>query len=85
MRKRVARHTCGVNDMKTVIVYSAIIIGLFFLGLAALYWMTPADNLPAFLPGYDPASTKPHLKHAFGMLVIGLVAFAAAWFRGRAD
>ena len=71
--------------MKTVVISGAILVGLFFLALTALYWLTPADHLPAFVPGYDPQSDKRHFTHGLGMLVIGLTAFALAWFRSWGD
>jgi len=72
--------------MKTVVVSVAVIVGLAFIGIAALYWLTPAGELPGFLPGYVPGSTKPHFNHGLGALIIGLAAFVFAWwFRSRAD
>ncbi len=71
--------------MKAVVISGAILVGLFFFGLAALYWLTPANSLPAFVPGYDPGSDKPHFTHGLGMLVIGLTAFLLAWFRSWGD
>jgi hypothetical protein len=71
--------------MKAVVITGAILIGLFFLGLTALYWLTPAGNLPAFVPGYQAGSAKLHFSHGLGMLVIALVAFALAWFRSWGD
>ena len=71
--------------MKATVVLVAVIIGLAFIGLAALYWLTPAGELPAFLPGFKPGSVKPHLNHGLGALIIGLAALALAWFRSRAD
>jgi hypothetical protein len=79
------QHVCGVSEMKTVVVSGAILVGLFFFGLAALFWLIPAGNLPAFVPGYEAGSTKVHLTHGIGMLTIGLVAFALAWFRSWGD
>ncbi len=70
--------------MKTIIVAVAVIVGLAFIGLAALYWLTPAGELPAFVPGYAPGSTKTHFNHGIGAFVIGLAALVFAWFRGRA-
>lgn len=75
----------GASEMKTVVVSGAILVGLFFIGLAALYWLTPAGNLPAFVPGYEAGSTKPHLTHGLGMLIIGLIALALAWVRSWGD
>jgi NADH:ubiquinone oxidoreductase subunit 2 (subunit N) len=71
--------------MKTVVISGAIVVALFFLGLAALYFLTPAGNLPAFVPGYEQGSTKVHVTHGLGMLVIGLIALALAWFRRWGD
>ena len=71
--------------MKAAVVSVAVIIGLAFIALAALYWLNPADHLPAFVPGYDPQSDKRHFTHGLGMLVIGLMAFALAALRGWGD
>ena len=71
--------------MKTVVVPVAVVVGLIFIGLAALYWLTPAGRLPAFLPGFSEGSAEIHVKHALGALIVGLAAFAFAWFRGRRE
>jgi hypothetical protein len=71
--------------MKAAVVSVAVIVGLAFIGLAALYWLTPAGELPTFLPGFKPGSMKPHFNHGLGALIIGLAALALAWFRSRAD
>ena len=34
--------------------------GIAFIVLAIYYWLTPANMLPAFLPGYNVAMTAPH-------------------------
>ena len=70
--------------MKTVVVAVAILVGLAFIGLAALYWLTPAGDLPAFIPGFVPGSTKPHFNHGLGALFIGLAVLLFAWFGSRA-
>jgi hypothetical protein len=67
--------------VKTVIVSGAILVGLFFMAVAALYWITPAGDLPAFVPGYIQGSEERHFTHGLGMLVIGLTAFALAGLR----
>jgi hypothetical protein len=71
--------------MKTIVVPVAVIVGLAFLALAALYWLTPAGELPAFVPGYAQGADKVHVMHGLGSLLIGLAALAFAWFRNRAD
>ena len=70
--------------MKAVSV-AAVIVGVIFIALAALYWLTPAGSLPAFLPGFKEGSAAVHVKHAVGSLVIGLILLAVAWFAGRRE
>jgi hypothetical protein len=69
--------------MKTVVVPVAVVVGLAFVALAFLYWLTPAGDLPAFVPGYSPGSHKPHFNHGLGSLIIGLAALVLAWFTSR--
>ena len=59
------------------------IIGLVFIGVALVYWLTPAGGLPSFLPGFEPGSDNFHVKHALGALLIALALFAIAivWFQ----
>jgi hypothetical protein len=66
--------------VKTVVVAIAVLVGLLFIALAALYWLTPAGELPAFVPGFAPGSTKPHFNHGLGSLIIGLAALVFALF-----
>ena len=63
------------------------IIGLVFMGLAIVYWLTPADGLPHFLPGFQAESDHVHLTHALGSLVVALALFAIAiiWFQLSAE
>jgi len=71
--------------MRALVISGAILVGLFFFALAALYFLTPANSLPVFVPGYDQHSAKVHVTHGLGMLAIGVVAFALAWFRSWGD
>jgi len=71
--------------MKTFVISGAILVGLFFFGVAALYFLVPAADLPTFVPGHEAGSARLHYTHGLGMLVIGLVAFALAWFRSWGD
>ncbi len=59
------------------------VIGLVFVGLATVYWLTPADVLPKFLPRFQVASDRVHITHALGSLLvaIGLFAIAIIWFQ----
>ena len=71
--------------MKTVLVSISVLVGLVLIGLAALYWLTPAGGLPTFLPGFVEGSTEIHTKHALGSLIVGLAALALAWFLSRRE
>ena len=59
------------------------IIGIVLIGVALVYWLTPAGGLPSFLPGFEAASDHVHLTHALGSLVIALALFGIAiiWFQ----
>ena len=63
------------------------IIGIVFMGVALVYWLTPAAGLPSFLPGFEPASDHVHLTHALLALIVALALFAIAiiWFQLLSD
>jgi hypothetical protein len=63
------------------------IIGVVLIGVALVYWLTPAGGLPPFLPGFDAGSDHFHLTHALGSLIIALALFAIAivWFQLISD
>lgn len=56
------------------------IVGILLLVLAVVYFATPAKDLPGFIPGHQAGLTRHHMTHGAAALVLGLVAFAAAWF-----
>ncbi len=64
-----------------------VIIGLVFIGIALVYWLTPAGGLPRFLPGFEAGSDHVHLTHALGSLLVALALFAIAivWFQLRSE
>jgi len=66
--------------MKKTLNILAVVFGIVFVALAIYYWLTPADMLPAFLPGYSVAMTTPHIKHGIASLVVGLALLIYAWF-----
>jgi hypothetical protein len=66
--------------MKKTLTILAVIFGIAFIALAIFYWMTPADMLPAFVPGYDAAMATPHVKHGIASLVVGFALLVYAWF-----
>jgi drug/metabolite transporter (DMT)-like permease len=61
----------------------AIIFGLVFLVVGVTYLLVPADALPGFFPGFDPRSTRIHVKHGIVALIASAVLFALAWVLGR--
>jgi hypothetical protein len=66
--------------MKKTLMVLAVIFGIGCIALAIFYWMTPADVLPTFMPGYDAAMSTPHIKHGLASLVVGLALLVYAWF-----
>ena len=66
--------------MKKPLNIIAVIAGVVFVIIAAMYWMTPAKALPSFFPGYDVSLAAPHIKHGIVSFSVGLVCFAFAWF-----
>ena len=67
--------------MSKAVMLVAVILGLAFLGLTAVYLLTPAGSLPTYLPGFVHGSTHVRYKHGLGMLVLALAFFAFAWFQ----
>jgi hypothetical protein len=63
------------------------IIGLVFIAIALVYWLTPAGGLPTFLPGFEAGSDHVHVTHALGSLLVALALFAIAivWFQLRSE
>jgi len=66
---------------KKIIPIGAAIVGILLLIIAYVYFTTPAEALPHFMPGFSAGSTHVHLKHAVASLLLGLAAFALAWFQ----
>ena len=62
----------------------AIILGLLFVAIAVVYWLVPADSLPAFFPGAEAGLARPRVKHGIASAVVGVLLFAWAWYAGRA-
>jgi uncharacterized membrane-anchored protein YitT (DUF2179 family) len=61
----------------------AILLGVILVLLSIVYFLIPANLLPWFLPGHDPALTKIHLKHGWGSLIAGAALLAAGFRLGR--
>ena len=66
--------------MRTV----AIILGLLFAVIAVVYWVVPADSLPAFFPGFEAGLTRTRVKHGIAAAVVAVLLLAWGWYAGRA-
>lgn len=66
--------------MKSLLLVPAVLVGIILLGASVIYFITPAKYLPSFLPGFDPKIATHHYKHGIAALLLGLGAFAFAWF-----
>jgi hypothetical protein len=67
--------------MNKTLVIVAIVLGILFVGLAFVYWSTPASSLPSYFPGYEPGIAAVHVKHGVAALVVGLALLCFAWFK----
>ena len=59
------------------------VLGLVLIVAAVIYFIMPADQLPAFMPGHEAGVTRVHMKHGLVSGVAGVVLLAAGWFMGR--
>ena len=66
---------------KKILRCCAAIIGAMFLLFAYVYWTTPANALPAYMPGADMSSSVVHFKHGLASLILGIAFFVYAWFQ----
>jgi fructose-specific phosphotransferase system IIC component len=69
------------------LIVPAVILGGLLIALAILYFASTADSLPSFIPGHESGSSDHHIKHGIAALLLGIGAFAFAWFQteGPAD
>ena len=62
-------------------IIAACIAGVAFIAIAIIYFAEPAKSLPAWLPGHAAGSVHHHVKHGIAALMLGVGAFAFAWFQ----
>jgi len=60
----------------------AVVLGIIFLIIAAVYWIVPANALPHFFPGYDASMATVHVKHGLLSFILAVLLFVYAWFAG---
>jgi uncharacterized membrane protein len=68
-------------NKKTLATIAYVLAGLFVV-LAVVYFSTPADHLPGFLPGHSSSMTTPHIKHGIACIVLALGCATFGWFQG---
>jgi len=61
------------------------LIAIICVVAAVMYFVMPADQLPSFMPGYDPALPRTHMKHGVTAAVAAIVLFLIGWFIGRSE
>ena len=59
------------------------VLGIALLVIAVVYFVLPADSLPAFFPGHEAGVTRMHVKHGLVSGAAGIVLLALGWFMGR--
>ncbi|HWY79852.1 MAG TPA: hypothetical protein VNW29_05855 [Candidatus Sulfotelmatobacter sp.] len=67
--------------MNKPLAISMIILGLLFIAVSFIYFLTPANALPGFLPGHQAVLTTHHYKHGVGSLLLGIACFIFVWFQ----
>jgi uncharacterized membrane-anchored protein YitT (DUF2179 family) len=61
----------------------AIIVGVILIVVAAVYFLVPADSLPAFFPGHETGLMRVRTKHGMLAGTLGIVLIALSWWMGR--
>jgi uncharacterized membrane protein YkvA (DUF1232 family) len=59
------------------------VLGVLLLSMAGIYFLMPADQLPAFFPGHNDDVMRLHTKHGIAAGVAGLALIAASIWVGR--
>ena len=68
-------------ELRRILVWLAVVVGLALIALGIVYWALPAKSLPSWLPGYGRHSPHHHIKHGIASFLVGLAALAFAWFQ----
>jgi hypothetical protein len=61
----------------------AYVLGVLCIIAAIVYFVLPADQLPAFMPGHDAAMKQIHVKRGIAAAGVGVILLAIGWFVGR--
>ena len=60
-----------------------LVVGIALLVVAAIYFLMPADSLPAFFPGHEAGLARIRVKHGLLSGGLGIVLLLGAWIMGR--
>jgi hypothetical protein len=67
------------------LILPAVLVGILFVVIAVIYFVSTAHGLPSFFPGHVGASSSEahhhHTKHGIAAIVIAAVCFVYAWFQ----
>ena len=66
---------------RPALIVPAIVVGIVFLAIAVLYFVSTADALPSFIPGHQAGSSHHHIKHGIAAAILGVGALIFAWFQ----
>jgi hypothetical protein len=67
------------------LIVPAVIVGLIFCVIAAIYFIDDAGSLPSFFPGHEAGSNDVHFKHGLAAAVVAIACFVFAWFQTGGD
>ncbi len=71
----------ATRSSRRALTIAAVVLGVVFLIIAAVYVVMPASSLPVFFPGHDVTlTTHTHYKHAIAAGLLAAAAFVFAWF-----
>jgi hypothetical protein len=59
------------------------LLGLILIALGVVYLMIPAEQLPAWLPGYEAGRAVTRMKHGLAAGGVGILLFIIGAFMGR--
>jgi divalent metal cation (Fe/Co/Zn/Cd) transporter len=65
---------------------AAIIVGIFLIIVAVMYFVEPAKSLPLpNLLGHESGSNHHHAKHGIAALLLSIACLVFAWFHSGPD
>ncbi|MDP3778597.1 MAG: hypothetical protein Q8R30_00935 [bacterium] len=67
--------------MNKLLAVLGVLAGLCFVVASVIYFLTPANALPQFMPGFDATMTRVHYKYGVAALLLAAVSFIFASFQ----